>query len=89
MADMDALLRMLLKKYKRFTDREMEIIADVYEVMTGDVPRITDHQLLPDQGKLFDECDDVLKDIPFDAEMEAENRREWEKLVKEKQKRSN
>jgi hypothetical protein len=89
MSDMDALLRRLLKKYKRLTDREMEIIADVYQMTTGEVPTITDHQLLPDQGKLFDECDDVLKDVPFDAEIEAENRREWEKLVKEKQKRSN
>ena len=89
MSDMEELLRALFKKYNRLTDREMEIIADVYEMMTGEEPTITDHTLLPDQGKLFNECDDVLSDVPVDEETEIETRRLREKLFKEKHKRSN
>ncbi len=86
---MGELFRILTKKYKRLTDREMGIIVDVYQMATGEVPTITDYTLLPDRGKLFDECDDVLSDVPVDEEIEAETSRVLEKLFKEKHKRSN
>ncbi len=64
MTNMDKLLTILQKRYGRLNDKQITIVADVYNMLTGEFPLITEYNLLPEKTKKeMNDCDEITAEL--------------------------